>query len=412
MYKYILCIICCFACDMSGQDAENELIHCLMESFLESVNNWEGIEYAGGPYQIGDYLTDINKCENGFEYVFRYKQKPAEMVFSDPISIRVCFELNEIIRSALVQTYQNIDKNNSDEIHQILSALVATTISDPDVPEYIEINHGEITYRGREKRNYLHNFKKINDSTYQLFLYRPFSSEEMELFLNRRQSGFTMVLENGCIKPTSLPIIGRDSYPLDEKQSFLLLGKLDDHELKMCIELLKKDSWDRSISALEVIEDQSSTVSNNIKYITVYWGRPEHHLVMDSVIVKQEHARWTVSQVLSVDLTDSITLYPMIVVPPVSFREKPQREKIAGYAVSLQAKLSLENRQGINEHDISSIAEFLLRLRCIEDYTDITVLKNDDDTVEIVIRGIDCKSMQLQKTNKTWMIKNLSTCFR
>lgn len=412
MCKYLLCFMCCLACNMSGQEVENEMVHRLMESFLESVNTWEGIEYAGGPYQIGDYRADVNTCDNCIEYVFRYNQKPAEMVFPDPVSIRVSYELNEIVRNALVQAYQNMDEHNNEEIYQILSALAVTPISDIDVLESIEINNGEITYRGREKRNYLHNAQKINDSTYQLLLYRPFSSEEMELFLNRRQSGFTMAIENGCIKPTSLPIIGRDSYPLDEKQSFLLLGKLDDRELKMCIELLKKDSWDRSLYALEVIEDQSSTVSNNIKYITVYWGRPEHHLVMDSVIVKQEHARWTVSQVLSVDLTDSITLYPMIVVPPVSFRAKPQREKIAGYAASLQAKLSLENRQGINEHDFFSIAEFLLRLRCIEDYTDITVLKNDDDTVEIVIRGIDCKSMQLQKTNKTWMIKNISTCFR
>jgi hypothetical protein len=389
---------------------EHQAAQYLFKSFLGSVNEWSGIEYVGGPFNVDDYKEEISNYDNETRHSYYGKINPGEYGFLDSVNIVVHSGLDELVEYSWIQAMNNKEECTKTRIQFILSSLNDKLSSEAISPEAIIYNEGKISRRTGERYCRIYDCREIDPNTMQIILYRECLKDELKESLYRRQTGFSITLEKGNVKKMDMPVAGCKITPMNNEQNFVLLGDLTDREILLCIDEVRKVAIEPFICAIESVS-QNNSAGEFLKYVTVFWGKAEYHLAMNSILLKKENKVWEIKQSLSVETTEPLSLCPLI-NEVVSFRNKIQTKDIDNYRVTLTKRYKNESTIDLTQEDWLELSEFLLRLRCIADYSEISIYKKEQDMISIDVGGIDCKTIRMKKHNNKWTLVDILRCVR
>jgi hypothetical protein len=180
---------------------ESPAVNYLLQSFLDTVSQWDGAEYAGGPFEEDDYFQEeISDDDGERRYRFRCRYDSIEYGFADSIDIVIHPGLSETARQSLIQAKQYLEECAEPKMRNIVSTLDVKKTTEDIFTQVIAYDHGQISRCNGERYCRFYNYTEIDPNTLQIVLYREHSNEVLSQMLNTRQSGFSIMLENGAVK--------------------------------------------------------------------------------------------------------------------------------------------------------------------------------------------------------------------
>lgn len=414
-YSFAACILLINVTNGSHVSTLKQEAEYLAFSFLDHANQLEGINLVGGPLSIS-YVSLHWKGDNDETTMYSYDASLPAKGYPHGIDVIAEPGINEPIRTILSGPIQCCNGSADKELVNVLESLNSDRNSSIEFLNFVLIENKHIVRRWKEPCHYVYGFRKIGNKKYQVLFCRPYSKEQLLLFIQESQEGELLFLEakqneskisNECSSP-----IGRKPTEVCEQQKVLLFGSFSDDELQTYYKAVEDSAiHEKHLLALMHGNDGQGKDKQEA-FATVYYGKPEYLFPYYSLVVEQIDGKWEPLRSLSLQ-SNPVRLSP-VSFDPVSFREKVTDELIEGNAAMLHGKI-LERTSSpgkcMTEAELLYISEVILRLRGIEDYCDFRIQNYSSKEMEVVIGRYLCRSLSFQKHNDNWLLVNFGRCF-